>query len=609
MSHGQSSSSGYGPSMHPASSKSRRAMARSDEEVEENIVEENFRVGWPILQPLPTKFVECDSQEEEQELVTDWEQASNAIHNILTSQSVDIHRFRLGRQRTAGTSSLVPLVHVLAYNKNSGRASWHNAVLRLARSLENFVVNDVQIHVEIVEYGYPRILPAATEDAPLDIWSNTIAPQVMGILARGSMLWQSMSLVRLSSAHHPDDSLSVLIEAADVFDPAWGNVRPEIASDLRSTSCKLAVWQMQAVEGLGGRDPNTRNLHEDRWGPIMYPGDGIAPEEVEDSTGTVGGFVHLQSQDWTTNPHILTNFHVIKTPSLEESLRPYPLRSMCLPRGSSPYPVKIPSHFDTSQMLKNYSSSLQSWHEYIHDRRGGRPSLVEKAEMGITLARLELEKAEKRVAEVHKCISQVDASSKRPAGAVRATSGYQHVTFGEKKFPLDWALIEVEPSRLINCLPPAGSYDNTLVQENFVSPPWSTQQADEKWTRFPKASSKVVKLGRMTGWTAARLGRPSCFWRSLAKDDDEVGDWYDQHGTVVECLQVFSHYEGETTAEPFAAGGDSGSVVRDFYTGAWIGLLFGAHPSGWALATPMEAVIHSIEEVTGEKVVNPAPMD
>ncbi|KAK8165243.1 hypothetical protein IWX90DRAFT_158672 [Phyllosticta citrichinensis] len=345
----------------------------------------------------------------------------------------------------------------------------------------------------------------------------------------------------------------------------------------------------------------------------MSVGKVIAPAEAEDGTGTVGGFIQLRSKEGDTSHHILTNFHVIKTPRLQQHLEPAPLQSICLPRGSTAHPVKVPSHFDSKVMLESLDKSIQTWHAKVHDSYGGRPSCFDRAEMGDKGAQWQVEDSKNRIEQHEKSKLEILESSKRPAGAVRATSGYQHIGWNNKKLALDWALVEVDSSRLLAYTLPS-SPETVLVQKDFDVPSWANDP-EQRWSRSPQLSQEVVKLGRMTGWTCGRLGPATCFWRSLAKDDHEVGEWYDRYGTVVECLQVFGRFEEEKPHDSlrnpllFAAGGDSGSVVKDFYTGAWVGLLFCAHRTGWALMTPMAAVMHSIESVTGEEVVDPVAME
>ncbi|KAK8184270.1 hypothetical protein BC567DRAFT_217982 [Phyllosticta citribraziliensis] len=235
--------------------------------------------------------------------------------------------------------------------------------------------------------------------------------------------------------------------------------------------------------------------------------------------------------------------------------------------------------------------------------------------MGNELAKREVERYKRGIARCEEVISQVVEISELPSGTVRATSGFQHLALEDKKFALEWALVEVDPERLLSELPRPFFALSRIpgVQRDFEIPAWANNQ-DQKWSRHAQLSQNVVKLGRMTGWTCGLLGAAPCFYRSLAKDD-QVGDWHDRYGTVVECLQVFDRYAEETPEDsrqiplPFAFGGDSGSVVKDFYTGAWVGLLFGSHCMGWALMTPIAAVMHSIESVTGEEVVDPVPLE
>ncbi|KAK7524056.1 hypothetical protein IWZ03DRAFT_17090 [Phyllosticta citriasiana] len=180
----------------------RRYMARSDEEVDENIEDDSHRVGWPQLRPLPRTFVKI---EDLASFVSDSHRIFDVLGSVLTSQSVEFSGMEFGHMGTRGGSEPpLPTLLVAAGNKSSSRTSWHLAVLRLVRKIQALVISNDDFGVEIVEELFPLYRPIEAGDPMIPIWENQIAPKVMEIQEGKSLFWQCLSLVRLGGSHTPE---------------------------------------------------------------------------------------------------------------------------------------------------------------------------------------------------------------------------------------------------------------------------------------------------------------------------------------------------------------------------------------------------------------------
>ncbi|KAK7615193.1 hypothetical protein BKA81DRAFT_405307 [Phyllosticta paracitricarpa] len=610
----------HGPARSGPANKMRRYMARSDEEVDENIEDDSHRVGWPQFRPLPRTFVKIDDLAS---FVSDSHRIFDVLGSVLTSQSVEFSGMEFGHMGTRGGSEPpLPTLLVAARNKSSGRTSWHLAVLRLVRKIQALVISNDDFGVEIVEELFPLYRPIEAGDPMIPIWENQIAPKVMEILEGKSLFWQCLSLVRLGGSHTPEPTRTISIESPVADAKNWKPVIFKIKNDIRrfySSDINVMISQAQKMDSAGYVQFN-RNLWPRMWSGPMCVGDGLAPVETLDSTGTLGGFLKIELKGKTT-PLMLTNFHVIKVPKLESVLRPknqkLPLKSTRFSEVPSPYIINVPAQMDSKESLRVLDGSIQNCDEIINSDANG-PSLKMKAEFGDRTAQGNLEDFGKELAKYEEEKSKIKATMTRAAGSLMTTSGYQHLSKSGRCFTLDWAVLNIDPSR--NFRPDTVPRDKSSVQiaDGMDLPSWTQGVMNDQ--KFAGVRSKdgidtVVKLGRMSGWTRGKRNFAPASWKDLRQEDPEVGGWHqDSCGVVTSCIRIepYSESDGTKFLNPskFAQSGDSGSVVRDEETGTWLGLLFGAHPQdGWALMTPIDIILESIEDVTGGRVVDPVPLE
>lgn len=174
------------------------------------------------------------------------------------------------------------------------------------------------------------------------------------------------------------------------------------------------------------------------------------------------------------------------------------------------------------------------------------------------------------------------------------------------RFMLDWALLDMLPSRsVINALPmrPHDS-SNTGTYPKLMS-----GQQCTRWTTMnnPKAhilrdEVNVGKFGRTTAWTFGFLNAIP----TIINPESEGGQFKfmaETYGLTVKdsgyCLSMIGHNGAAVGV------GDSGSIVMHSPSGDWLGLLFGETRTKAALITPIDLVFRDIESITGLTVVEP----
>jgi hypothetical protein len=172
------------------------------------------------------------------------------------------------------------------------------------------------------------------------------------------------------------------------------------------------------------------------------------------------------------------------------------------------------------------------------------------------------------------------------------------------KFLLNWALLEITPSRsVVNRLPKTGMKTNgatTHLVEGQLCNTWTL--LDSGKTYMKRDEVEVVKHGRTTGYT---FGTINCALTKINLECDS--SWKDlrevhrlSNSKVGVCYSIAKRGKND-----FVDSGDSGSVVVHDGTGTWLGLLFGESATGSGLMLPMDLIIKDIENVTGLVVIEP----
>jgi hypothetical protein len=172
------------------------------------------------------------------------------------------------------------------------------------------------------------------------------------------------------------------------------------------------------------------------------------------------------------------------------------------------------------------------------------------------------------------------------------------------KFLLNWALLEITPSRSVaNRLPKTGMKTNGATKhlvEGQLCNTWTP--LDSGKTHMKRDKVEVAKHGRTTGYT---FGTINCALTKINPDVDLVWEklgkvYHLGNSKVGVCYSIAKRGKND-----FVDSGDSGSVVVHDGTGTWLGLLFGESATGSGLMLPMDLIVKDIENVTGLVVIEP----
>lgn len=264
--------------------------------------------------------------------------------------------------------------------------------------------------------------------------------------------------------------------------------------------------------------------------------------------------------------------------------------------------LKSPTEPDVARKIELLEREIKGTKKDIYGEDlppGSPPCISDRAEMGDERAIKALGVAQQMISNLEGQINKLSNTDQFLAGRVRALSGFQYLTKPDgKKMALDWALAEVHPSRPVDLKFPR---DNQ-VQGDLDLPFWAWQEFSSCRKISSFKTGDVLKVGRATGWSSGEINYAEA-WLSLRKEEGHGTLWEQEYGTVVNCMRIENPH-GQQQA--FSIRGDSGSMILDAVDGACVGLLFGGDEGEtYGLMTPIEDVIHSVEQVTGCKVVQP----
>jgi hypothetical protein len=172
------------------------------------------------------------------------------------------------------------------------------------------------------------------------------------------------------------------------------------------------------------------------------------------------------------------------------------------------------------------------------------------------------------------------------------------------KFLLDWALLEIAPSRSVqNSLPKTGMRPKapmTQLVGGQLCNTWTPLNSAK--THIKRDEVKVAKYGRTTGYTFGVMNAALTRINPVIDSKwENFGNVYNLNAsTVGVCYSIV--IRGRSG---FVEPGDSGSVVVHDGTGTWLGLLFGQSGAEKGLMLPMDLIFQDIQNVTGLAVTEP----
>ncbi|KAJ3478344.1 hypothetical protein NLG97_g8605 [Lecanicillium saksenae] len=303
-------------------------------------------------------------------------------------------------------------------------------------------------------------------------------------------------------------------------------------------------------------------------------------KKTNSSVGTMGCYVEIEHQPGTWKRYILTNHHVVRVilPGFKLSEHNGVYTQITPPEGSKLREADLHGYiFDTSKTKIPFESPSRCKHNKTISWFTERPKIHP----------YERESSEQMV---KKCREFFD-SGKQVIGYLYAGSGFTART--SEGGLLDWALIEVLPSRLgNNNLPSRDIWPRTLL--DFQPPPLicgKPLKGPVPADRIPDKEKRVFKVSAISKATSGvylkhRAGIRLDNWKYLVRENLATH-------TTEACFVSLDTENGPK----FAVQGDSGAVVYD-ENGDAVGLLFrGQRPAGankFAYVTPLEHVFTHI---------------
>ncbi|KAK7605616.1 hypothetical protein JOL62DRAFT_633605 [Phyllosticta paracitricarpa] len=590
----------------------------NDDEIQANIFEEPHRMGWPRLIPHPSIIGHGSWSLSQARL--------QAIRKILQSLSVSFRELHCDQVTIMGGEPEQTPLSVFSVWANAKTASepWREAVLRIVALLS--IKHPSQFErpisaVEIREVGYPLLAPIEAGDPCLNVWEGMLAPAVIKLMKWPRIDWESISLARFaSSVSLTPGPVTLVITAFDVEDKRWeAFVLPKIRSLMEDLACgveHVSLWQMSMLhihEPLSNPSgqalpPFRQNLFPNSWRDEqwMLIGDGISAAGEKNRPGTVGGVVQLQAAGGKKTDCILTSFCAVLSERLVEASGPNQ-GSRCFAREPFPFPVKVPAALDTTTLLEGCKAGVETWQELVEIAKkrleSSSGNVLDREEATMTFMKM----ASNDTAQFLQSKTKVQKYQALPAGTLKATSGIDLYFEEGKHFALNWALVKIDPLRsFLRCIFNRDtSGHNVHFEGDFYLPDWASSDFNRFAAPGPKVDG-VVKLGRMTGWSRGRLNHAVVLRRRTCLNTSTGYGYRDD--LIDRYYQVLPEFNATGVRGSFALTGDCGSVVRNETDGCWVGMIIGAHPRGWAMMTPMDKTLKSIENITGERVVDPKPV-
>jgi hypothetical protein len=305
---------------------------------------------------------------------------------------------------------------------------------------------------------------------------------------------------------------------------------------------------------------------------------------------------------WWTRVSLIENmlFHIANVSTVIKATNENYLKPRQIDMSTNPRRFKSPADCDHTSFIERLKEHEKIW-EGQKDKGDGQAATM------LTTVQTQLDKANQssrdfgtlfassgpRVMERPEFLRE--PGSAQPKGKAASTN---------VNFLLDWALLEIAPSRSVeNRLPETGMRPITTTTHllgGLLCNTWTP--LDSGKTYIKRNAVKVAKYGRTTCYTFGEINR------ALTKINPKIDSSWENFGkvyhldnsTVGVCYSIISREKSD-----FVDSGDSGSVVVHDDTGTWLGLLFGQSSSGSGLMLPMDLILKDIQNVTGLTVTEP----
>lgn len=563
--------------------KKRRYQSRSDEEIEAEMDNRglNYRHGWPLLPPLPvqtfTQGATLAVQNAEQHLIS--------VQNILAAQRIQTYdvyfAYRVPNDATQNEPNEAFLTLVVTVN-TSMPVSFVAPVIRLRQYLKS-QEETAELYIEMIDYraidGLFTFAISPKDTAILEKWDQ-VSSIVESEISNFREKWLSIELLHRGLMEHRC-SPTFIITSPTAGDATWmQTIVPAIRQKIRNLQPLFDVEVMCATTLVGARKSDTLSVKS--YAKTVVMGSSIGISNDEKHAGTVGGFVNLSNG----KTYGLTNHHVVRDDVVDEgkSCHKHDCEvadisavikatetNMLKPRQmSKTLRFKSPADCDHAEFLEQLKEQERTWQKQ-KDKGNARaaPELTSLQDQKSEATQSSREFGTLFASSGPRLMERQEFLS-RPGGAQPKGKAASATV----NFLLDWALLEVMPSRsLKNELPNTGLRLNgttTHLVEGQLCKTWTP--LDSSKTHIKRDEVEVGKHGRTTGFT---FGTINCALTKINPDIDStwenVGQVYRPgNSTVGSCYSIIKR--GKTN---FVDAGDSGSIVVHDDTGTWLGLLFG----------------------------------
>ncbi|KAH7126767.1 hypothetical protein B0J11DRAFT_579204 [Dendryphion nanum] len=590
--------------LNPIPRNKRKFMSSTEEEFETEQDKKglSYRVGWPILPPLPCST----STDGIPQHVPHRQQWLTFVRTILQTQGIDdAHPFFAFRipsalvgvdvDKTEWLTLVIPLPDMEVH-----RHRICNAMYMIRKEFRKMDSIAKGVTIEFLEHGalaggYRTPITSASQDL-VQAFQKYVPELIHNFLTDERWLTiecYHFSTKPLQSTLRP----TIGISSPTAGEPKWwATTLPRIRDWLSSREIKfdieLSFWISTLLTNPWATDsPETLQAYDQR-----VPMGSSIGNKGTDACGTVGGMVALQDANGNLHHKGITCFHVIweDTSGFDKACEKSNDGSL-LPRDAASLRIDIMCPADRDH---------QSRTEHID-------ALIERLSKStgedVTATRTEMKKQVQDLRNKNRAFGSLHSGSghrviKAPLHNREAEESKQK---GRTSYnwPLDWGLVNLDKQRSvkkeISCTP-SSRYSHTKLVNSMAS---------HKWTTIHPLNEGVLcaKYGRSTQWTFGEMtGTPVVIEPKECLEISEIYGFDAKYtGT---CLGARSR-EIRTSATEFADRGDSGSIVvlddDDNNKGTWFGLLFGITGHGTAMILPLDLIFNDIEKVTGMKVVFP----
>ncbi|KAJ4324065.1 hypothetical protein N0V84_004031 [Fusarium piperis] len=630
-----------------SSERTRRRMQSSSGDSEPHvpgkpILVAKYRVACPVLRPTPlvacygglsAKLQSCRAA------ITNAAERILDNHNLTDEDITDVAV--LYRQKPYAPNTNVPTLFIInPWNENSSR-SWPLAAREIVDEVDKILADaecDETLHVEMI--APERVRPKYISPAPSLPGLSQAWPELQSAIHQKLDTYQAtrsyvtlIGLFRLGLSPSPSlNPITVYVSLEDDSDETqWGAISRHLESYLHSQGWTSFVVHLEHnvvdrcafdlnLPGGSHRIINQRLKESSHYlkgdyqdvvglgaslGAAQYlrtTGGSIA----NPSAGTLGCYIEIRATGSTTWQKFgLTNYHIMR-PCLDGFVVQETKADCTSDPVATPEQIKADLVALAEDTPRVNSELWKADHRVFHRLKYNRPmtlesparvkhnytiwylnTLIQKSrERGGGLEAIRAEKLEREKASK---IFFFDTKS-NGYGSVRMASGFARRT-PERNHRLDWAVIEVNPSRIgENRLPTEEDWNSTNVGTEI--PGSSTFGA---LLRHPSSSLKAMSLEDSV-WKVGATSGPTHGVYNEYKVYCKMKD--DRHVTGPPRYSEQFVITGNDTSR-FCGPGDSGAVVFNAQ-GEAIGLLFsGQRPdqstAGYGLVTPIEDVFESIK--------------